>query len=98
MRDKTVVFRSLSPEEFTVDAPCRFAATVDIPQDLLSEGTYRATSNMYAVHNAMNYSLKADAIVLHAKSNAAARESTDIVPLISAPLAWDIDCIAAGAG
>jgi ABC-type polysaccharide/polyol phosphate transport system ATPase subunit len=94
MRDKTVICRSLYPDSFDVDAASRVMLTVRIPTYMLADGNYRITSNMYAVHGNVNYSLKADAVALRVRRTAESDDESTSQPLLTMAVPWEIERIA----
>lgn len=94
MRDKTVICRSLYPDSFEVDAASRLVLTVRIPTYMLADGNYRITSNMYAVHANVNYSLKADAVTLRVRRRTESDDESTSQPLLTMAVPLEIERIA----
>jgi energy-coupling factor transporter ATP-binding protein EcfA2 len=97
MRDRTVVFRSLYPATFVVETPGRVLVSVSIPTAALGAGDYRITSNMLAVRDGVNHSLKADTVTLTVRRDpgAASAAAARSMPLLAVDVPWELERVTA---
>lgn len=89
---KVVLYRSLAPQSLNLTKPCQFCCKIEIPTNMLNDGTYEIMCGVIVAHNNTIYSLKAfDAVIFKLYRGIDSANKIISNTLFRVPAFWDVE-------